>query len=80
LIHWHWFAQVVSGFIACLFCRRYTQYRNTKLQFGKDEKKAACYRNFSAFADLGIGGGMKSNLDNEIVLKSRTWRYGESYI
>jgi hypothetical protein len=28
----------------------------------------------SAFADLGMGGGMKSNLDNEIeILKSRTW-------
>jgi capsular exopolysaccharide synthesis family protein len=38
----------------------------------KDDKKGGMLSELSAFSDMGIGGGMKSNLDNEIeILKSR---------
>jgi uncharacterized protein involved in exopolysaccharide biosynthesis len=40
---------------------------------GKDEMKGKMLSEMSAFADLGLSSGLKSNVDNEIeILKSRT--------
>ena len=53
---------------------RYTipQYQASTTILVKDEKKGGMLSELSAFADMGIGGGMKSNVDNEIeILKSR---------
>jgi tyrosine-protein kinase Etk/Wzc len=76
LIHWQWFVLAIS---ICLFGAlmylRYTipQYSITTTILVKDDKKGGMLSELSAFADLGVGGGMKSNLDNEIeILKSRT--------
>lgn len=76
LIHWKWF---VLGALLCLAAAfvylRYTtpQYQASTTILVKDEKKGGMLSELSAFADMGIGGGMKSNLDNEVeILKSRT--------
>jgi tyrosine-protein kinase Etk/Wzc len=76
LIHWQWFVLAIS---ICLFAAfmylRYTipQYSITTTILVKDDKKGGMLSELSAFADLGMGGGMNSNLDNEIeILKSRT--------
>lgn len=76
LIHWKWFA---LGVCLCLLMAflylRYTipQYRASTTILVKDEKKGGMLSELSAFADMGLGGGMKNNVDNEIeILKSRT--------
>lgn len=76
LIHWKWF---VLGAILCLTVAyvylRYTiaQYQASTTILVKDEKKGGMLSELSIFADMGLGGGMKSNIDNEIeILKSRT--------
>lgn len=76
LIRWQWF---VLGTLLCLAAAfiylRYTtpQYQASTTILVKDEKKGGMLSELSAFADMGIGGGMKSNLDNEVeILKSRT--------
>jgi uncharacterized protein involved in exopolysaccharide biosynthesis len=73
---WRWF---VVGVVICVSCAfiyiRYTvpQYNVETTILVKDEKKGGMLSELSAFADMGLGGGMKSNLDNEIeILKSRT--------
>lgn len=75
-IHWKWFLLGVS---LCLFSAyiylRYTvpQYQASTTLLVKDEKKGGMLSELSAFSDMGIGGGIKSNVDNEIeILKSRT--------
>jgi tyrosine-protein kinase Etk/Wzc len=74
-IHWQWFALAVSVCLLLAFLYlRYTipQYQASTTILVKDEKKGGMLSELSAFADLGMGGGMKSNLDNEIeILKSR---------
>lgn len=76
LIHWQWFALASCIGLLCAFLYlRYTipQYQTTTTILVKDDKKGGMLSELSAFADLGMGGGMKSNLDNEIeILKSRT--------
>jgi capsular exopolysaccharide synthesis family protein len=75
-MQWRWFVLGVSICIAAAFVYlRYTvpQYNAETTILVKDEKKGGMLSELSAFADMGIGGGMKSNLDNEIeILKSRT--------
>lgn len=76
LVHWQWFALAVA---VCLFVAyaylRYTipQYKATTTILVKDDKKGGMLSELSAFADMGLGTGMKSNVDNEVeILKSRT--------
>ncbi len=74
-IHWQWFALGVSVCLLLAFLYlRYTipQYQASTTILVKDEQKGGMLSELSAFSDMGIGGGMKSNLDNEIeILKSR---------
>ncbi|WP_338646144.1 polysaccharide biosynthesis tyrosine autokinase [Flavobacterium sp. KS-LB2] len=74
-IYWQWFVLGigVSLLLAFLYLR-YTipQYQASTTILVKDEKKGGMLSELSAFADMGLGGGMKSNVDNEIeILKSR---------
>jgi capsular exopolysaccharide synthesis family protein len=75
-IHWQWFALAVSICLIFAFAYlRYTipQYKASTTILVKDEKKGGMLSELSAFADLGLGGAMKSNVDNEIeILKSRS--------
>ncbi|MFV8341095.1 GumC family protein [Flavobacterium sp. XS2P39] len=74
-IHWKWF--LIGVCLSLLFAflyLRYTipQYEASATILVKDEKKGGMLSELSVFSDMGIGGGMKSNLDNEIeILKSR---------
>jgi len=74
-IHWRWFPLGVSVCLLLAFLYlRYTipQYHASTTILVKDEKKGGMLSELSAFADMGIGVGMKSNVDNEIeILKSR---------
>jgi len=76
LVHWRWFlVSVVIGLVLAFLYLRYTtpSYEATTTILVKDEKKGGMLSELSAFADLGMGGSMKSNVDNEIeILKSRT--------
>jgi tyrosine-protein kinase Etk/Wzc len=76
LNNWQWFVLAVCLCITLAFIYlRYTtpQYQASTTILVKDEKKGGMLSELSAFADMGIGGGMKSNVDNEIeILKSRT--------
>lgn len=75
-IYWPWFA--LGLFICLSFAFLYLRYStpmykaNTNILV-KDDKRGGILSEVSAFADLGLGGGMKSNVDNEVeILKSRT--------
>ena len=76
LHHWKWF--VLSVFlcvIAAFFYIRYTTpiYKATSTILVKDDRKGGLQSELSAFSDLGLMGGVKSNVDNEIeIIKSRT--------
>jgi tyrosine-protein kinase Etk/Wzc len=76
LNHWQWF--VLGAFLCVTIAYvylRYTipQYQASTTILVKDDKKGGMLSELSAFSDMGLGSGMKSNLDNEIeVLKSRT--------
>jgi tyrosine-protein kinase Etk/Wzc len=76
LKQWRWFALAAAVCLLGAFLYlRYTipQYNTTTSILVKDDKKGGMLSELSAFSDLGMGGGMKSNLDNEIeILKSRT--------
>lgn len=76
LVHWRWFLISLGiGFILAFLYLRYTppSYEASTTILVKDEKKGGILSELSAFADLGIGGNIKSNVDNEIeILKSRT--------
>ncbi|WP_426484154.1 GumC family protein [Flavobacterium sp. 2] len=76
LVHWRWFlVSIVIALIIAFLYLRYTMpsYEATTTILVKDEKKGGMLSELSAFADLGIGGAMKSNVDNEVeILKSRT--------
>lgn len=74
--HWKWF---VLGVLICIAISytyiRYTipKYNAATTILVKDEKKGGMLSELSAFSDLGMGGNLKSNLDNEIeILRSRT--------
>ncbi|WP_281310496.1 GumC family protein [Flavobacterium flavigenum] len=76
LIHWKWF--ILSVFLCLVLAFLYLRYTTTNYVAStsilvKDEKKGGMLSELSAFADLGMGGSLKSNVDNEIeILKSRT--------
>lgn len=76
LVHWRWFLlSIVIGLILAFLYLRYTtpSYEAITSILVKDEKKGGMLSELSAFADLGLGGSMKNNVDNEIeILKSRT--------
>jgi tyrosine-protein kinase Etk/Wzc len=76
LVHWKWFALAIFvGLLGAFLYLRYTipQHKATTTILVKDEKKGGMLSELSAFADMGLGGAMKSNVDNEIeILKSRT--------
>ncbi|MFV8465665.1 GumC family protein [Flavobacterium sp. LB1P62] len=76
LSNWKWF--VLGVFISLLIAFLYLRYSIPQYQASttilvKDEKKGGMLSELSAFSDMGIGGGIKNNLDNEIeILKSRS--------
>jgi tyrosine-protein kinase Etk/Wzc len=76
LNQWQWFVLAVClcVSIAYVYLRYATpQYQASTTILVKDEKKGGMLSELSAFADMGLGGGIKSNLDNEIeILRSRT--------
>lgn len=76
LKQWQWFVLAVAiCLLGSFLYLRYTipQYKATTSILVKDEKKGGMLSELSAFADMGLGGGMVSNVDNEIeILKSRT--------
>jgi uncharacterized protein involved in exopolysaccharide biosynthesis len=76
LANWKWF---VLGVTLCFVCAyiylRYVTpvYQASTTILVKDDKKGGILSEVSAFADLGLGGGIKSNVDNEVeILKSRS--------
>ncbi len=76
LVHWKWFGLGVSVCLIFTFLYlRYTipQYQASTTILVEDEKKGGMLSELSAFADMGLGGSLKSNVDNEVeILKSRT--------
>ncbi|KAB1155795.1 GumC family protein [Flavobacterium luteum] len=76
IVHWKWFfVGIISFLIAAFLHLRYAtpEYRASTTILVKDEKKGGMLSELSAFADIGLVGGLKSNVDNEIeILKSRT--------
>jgi capsular exopolysaccharide synthesis family protein len=76
LSHWQWF--VLGVFICISFALVYLryvtpQYLASTTVLVKDDKKGGMLSELSAFADMGMGNAVKSNIDNEIeILKSRT--------
>lgn len=76
LVQWKWFLLGVSVCLSFAFIYlRYKipQYQSFTTILVKDEKKGSMMSELSAFADLGLTGAVKSNVDNEIeILKSRT--------
>ena len=74
LKHWIWFviSILICTTIALLYLR-YTvpQYQASATILVKDEKKGSLESELSAFSDLGLTKGIKSNVDNEIeIIKS----------
>ncbi|TRX20859.1 GumC family protein [Flavobacterium franklandianum] len=76
LTHWKWFVLgVFLCFSIAFLYLRYTtpQYQASTTILVKDEKKGGMLSELSAFADMGLGSGLKSNLDNEVeILRSRS--------
>jgi tyrosine-protein kinase Etk/Wzc len=76
LSYWQWFVLAVFVCLAGAYVYlRYAvpQYQASTTILVKDEKKGGMLSELSAFADMGLGGGLKNNVDNEIeILKSRT--------
>ena len=76
LIHWQWF--VLGVFVCVSLAFVYLRYATPQYQASttilvKDDKKGGMLSELSAFADMGLGSAMKSNVDNEVeILKSRT--------
>lgn len=74
--HWKWFVVgVLVCFTGAYLYLRYTipQYKATSTILVKDDRKGSMASELSAFSDLGLLSGVKSNVDNEIeVIKSRT--------
>lgn len=76
LRHWKWFVlSVLICLIAAFFYMRYTTpiYKASSTILVKDDRKGGLQSELTAFSDLGLMGGVKSNVDNEIeIIKSRT--------
>lgn len=76
LHHWKWFVLSVILCVAAAFLYiRYATpiYKATTTILVKDDRKGGLQSELSAFSDLGLMGGVKSNVDNEIeIIKSRT--------
>lgn len=76
LVYWRWFLlSVIVCLIGAFLYLRYVtpNYGASTSILVKDEKKGGMLSELSAFADLGLGGSMKNNVDNEVeILKSRT--------
>ena len=74
--YWPWFiVSIIFCTVFSLLYLRYTvpQYQASATILVKDEKKGGLESELSAFADLGMMKGMKSNVDNEIeIIKSRS--------
>ncbi|MGL3001258.1 GumC family protein [Flavobacterium sp. RSSB_23] len=75
IVHWKWF--LVSVLVCVTIAYIYLRYAPTQFQASttilvKDEKRGGISSELSAFADMGLGTGLKNNVDNEIeILKSR---------
>ena len=76
LNYWIWFVLSLSIVLpSAFFYLRYSVpvYKSTTTILVKDDKKGGMASELSAFSDLGMLTGAKSNVDNEIeILKSRT--------
>ncbi|HEU0137350.1 MAG TPA: Wzz/FepE/Etk N-terminal domain-containing protein, partial [Flavobacterium sp.] len=76
LIHWKWFIIALVAALVCAFLYlRYTvpEYRTSAVIMVKDERKGGMQSEMTAFSDLGLMTGIKSNVDNEIeIIRSRT--------
>ncbi len=76
LFHWKWFVLAICiCLLGAYLYLKYTlpQYQATTTILVKDESKGGMLSELSVFEDMGLGTGMKSNLDNEIeILKSRS--------
>lgn len=76
LVYWKWF--VLSAFIALVGAYVYLRYTTPKYGITttiliKDDKKGGFSNEMAAFSDLNLINGVKSSVDNEIViLKSKT--------
>ena len=74
-VHWKWFVLgvIMSVFLAFLYLRySVPMYNATSTILVKDDRKGGLASELSAFSDLGMLKGTKSNVDNEIeVIKSR---------
>lgn len=79
LFNWKWFAVGVflSLLLAFLYLRyAVPQYQATAKILVKDDRKGGMMSELSAFSDLGVLGGVSSNVDNELeVLKSSAILY-----
>ena len=73
---WKWFVLGVLFFLSIAYVYlRYSipQYKATATLLVKDDRKGGLASELTAFSDLGLLSGVKSNVDNEIeVIKSRT--------
>ena len=75
VVQWKWF--VFGVFVFFVFATLYLRYvipiySATATILVKDEKKGGLQSELAAFSDLGIGSGVKSNVDNEMeIIKSR---------
>lgn len=76
LTYWKWFVLgVFLCFVTAFLYLRYAtpQYLASTTILVKDEKKGGMLSELSAFADMGLGSGLKSNVDNEVeILRSRS--------
>ncbi len=74
--HWKWFVlSIILCVAAAIFFVRYSTpiYKASSTILVKDDRKGGLQSELTAFSDLGMMGGVKSNVDNEIeVIKSRT--------
>ena len=75
-VYWKWF--IVSIVLCLLVAGIYLRYavplyKATSVIMVKDERKGGMQSEISAFEDLGLMKGVKSNVDNEVeVIKSNT--------
>lgn len=76
LFHWKWFVLGMAvALLVAYFYLRYTpnQYAVSTTILVKDESKGGLASELSAFEDLGLMGGSKASLDNEMeLLKSKS--------
>ena len=76
LHHWKWFVfSILLCLAAAFFYIRYATpiYKASTTILVKDDRKGGLQSELSAFSDLSLTGGVKSNVDNEIeIIKSRT--------